>query len=83
MAESEVARLLESIRLSYEAASLALHGPAMLGRHEFITKKMEQMHYHHQKLQAVLGEEAANQLVAKTLDAIEEKPDEERSEGDH
>ena len=28
---SEVARLLESIRLSYESAYLAMHGPAIVG----------------------------------------------------
>jgi hypothetical protein len=39
---------------------------------------MEHMQHDHQKLQAILGEEAANKLVAETLDnvVIEEKPDE-------
>ena len=65
---SEVARLLESIRLSYESAYLALHGTAMAGKHEFITKKMENMQHDHAKLQTIVGEQEAGNLVAETLD---------------
>ena len=68
---SEVARLLEAIRLSYEAANLALQGPAMVGRHEFITKRMENMQQAHAELQTIVGEGEAIKLVAKALDEIE------------
>jgi len=66
---SEVARLLESIRLSYESASLALHGTAMAAKHEFISRKMENMQQTHVELQALVGEQEAARLVAETLDA--------------
>ena len=68
---SEVARLLESIRLSYESANLALHGPAMVGKHEIITKKMENMQHNHEELQQIVGEQEANRLVADTLNDVE------------
>jgi len=38
---SEVAKLREDIRLSYEAAQRALNDPAMVGRHDFIQKREE------------------------------------------
>jgi hypothetical protein len=66
--KSEVARLLENIRLSYESAHLALHGPAIVGRHEIITRKMENMQHDHAKLQTIVGEQEAGKLVAETLD---------------
>lgn len=69
---SEVARLLEGIRLSYEAAHMALHGPAIVGRHEIITKKMEHMQQDHEKLQTIVGAREAIKLVAETLENVEE-----------
>ena len=71
--ESEVARLLESIRRSYEAAQLALHGPAMVGSHEFITKRMENMQQAHAELQTIVGENEAIKLVAETLETVSER----------
>ncbi|MFL5627694.1 MAG: hypothetical protein ACJ788_19115 [Ktedonobacteraceae bacterium] len=70
MTESEVARLLESIRLSYEAAHLALHGPAMVGMHEFISKRMENMQEAHAELQTIVGSQEAIKLVAETLENV-------------
>ncbi|QBD75202.1 hypothetical protein EPA93_04010 [Ktedonosporobacter rubrisoli] len=64
---SEVARLLENIRLSYESAYLAMHGPAIVGRHEIITRKMENMQKDQAQLQTIVGEQEANRLVAETL----------------
>lgn len=69
---SEVAGLLESIRLSYESAYLAMHGPAIVGRHEIITRKMENMQHDHAKLQTIVGEHKAMKLIADTLDSTEE-----------
>ncbi|MEO6891321.1 MAG: hypothetical protein ABI324_20235 [Ktedonobacteraceae bacterium] len=68
--QSEVVRLLESIRLSYESASLALHGPAMVGKHEFISRRMENMQESHVQLQALVGPDEAIQLIARTLENI-------------
>lgn len=66
---SEVARLRESIRLSYEAARRALNDPAFgSAKHEFITKRMEGIQHAHAALQTLVGEEAATRLVAETLE---------------
>ncbi len=73
MAYSEIAQLLESIRCSYEAASLALHGPAIVGRHEIITKRMEIMQHDNEKLQNIVGVDEAIKLVAQTLDSTSDK----------
>ena len=67
--KSEVARLREHIRLSYEAAQRALHDPAFGStKHEFITKRMETIQNAHAELQTLVGEEAAIKLVAETLE---------------
>lgn len=68
---SEVARLLESIRLSYESAYLAMHGTAIVSKHEFITKKMENMQEAHAELQTIVGEQEAIKLVVETLENVE------------
>jgi hypothetical protein len=67
--QSEVAKLLESITASYEAAHLALYAPAIVSKHEFITKRMEHIQEAHVALQGLLGSEQAGKLVATTLDA--------------
>ncbi len=69
--QSEVARLLESIKLSYESAYLALHGPAVVGKHEFITKRMENMQEAHIALQDIVGSDEAIKLVAQTLEDVQ------------
>jgi hypothetical protein len=70
--KSEVARLRESIRLSYEAAQSALYDPAIVAKHEFITKRMENMQQAHTQLQAILGVEEAIRLVVQTLENVQE-----------
>ena len=70
MSGSEVALLREAIRLEYEAAYLALHGPAIVGKHAIISKHMENMHASHVVLQTLVGEHEAIRLVAETLDAV-------------
>lgn len=70
--KSEVARLLEQIKLSYEAANLALNGPAMVGKHQFITKRAENIQQAHEKLQTIVGEDEAIKLVAETLDKMKD-----------
>ena len=71
MSVSEVARLREAIRLEYEAAYLALHGTAIVGKHEIISKHMENMQASHAILQKLVGEQEAIRLVAETLDGVQ------------
>jgi hypothetical protein len=68
---SEVARLLESIRLSYESAYFAMHGTAIVSQHEFITTRMENMQKAHAQLQTIVGEQEAAKLLADTLEHAE------------
>lgn len=70
--KSEVARLLEEIRLSYEAAHRALNAPAITARHDFITKRMERMHTVHMQLQGLVGKDEAIKLIAETLEQAQE-----------
>ncbi len=70
--KSEVANLLESIRLSYEAAHRALYAPSITAPHEFITERMEHMHNAHSQLKTLVGEHEAMRLFNQTLDAIGE-----------
>ena len=70
--KSEVARLRESIRLSYEAAQCALYDPAMVGKHEFITKRMENMQQAHAQLQTIVGADEATRLLVQTLENVQE-----------
>jgi hypothetical protein len=65
---SEVARLRQTIEEEYMAAQRALHAPAMVGSHAFITAHMENIQRAHVQLQTLLGEEAATRLVAETLE---------------
>lgn len=66
---SEVARIREHIRLSYEAAQRALNDPAFgASKHEFITKRMENIQNAHAALQTLVGEQEAIKLVAETLE---------------
>lgn len=67
---SEVARLLESIRLSYESAYLAMHGSAIVSKHEFITKRVENIQEAYTQLQTIVGEQEAAKLVVETLENV-------------
>jgi hypothetical protein len=69
---SQVAQLRQRIEEEYTAAQRALHAPAMVAKHEFITKRMEGMQQAHEELQAIVGEEEAIKLVAATLENIPE-----------
>ncbi len=69
---SEVAKLRQRIEEEYIAAQRALHAPAMVGKHEFITARMEGMQQAHLELQIILGETEAIKLVAATLNNMQE-----------
>lgn len=77
---SEVARILESIRLNYESAHLALHGPAIVGRHEIISRKMENMQRAHEELQTIVGDDAIRLIAEALIDVPEEKSWMERNQ---
>jgi len=62
--KSEVARLMRSIELEYEAAQRGLHGLAIgTAKHEFITTKMERMGALHQELALLVGTTQASALL--------------------
>jgi hypothetical protein len=65
---SEVAKLREHIRLSYEAAQRAMNDPAMVGSHDFITARMENMQQAHTSLIGLVGEDEAMKIVAQTIE---------------
>jgi hypothetical protein len=68
---SEVARLREQIRLEYEAAYLALHGPAIVATHEIINRHMENMQKAHTTLQTIVGIDEAIKIVAETIEEVQ------------
>ncbi len=68
---SEIARLRQRIAEEYEAAMRGLSGLAYgTATHEFITKRMEQMHTYHETLQRLVGEQEATRILAETLEAV-------------
>ena len=81
MGESEVARLLEAIRLSYEAAERALTAPAITAPHAFITKHMENLAGYHEELISHVGKEKAIEFVAKVTLFREGSNDEASTRG--
>jgi len=71
MTQSEVTRLLEDIRLSYQAAQRGLSGLAEgVSKHEFITKKMENIEEKRVALIGIVGSERAHDLFTQALDAV-------------
>lgn len=71
VSQSEVALLRQRIEAEYTAAQRALHAPAMVAKHEFITKRMEGIQQAHEQLQTMVGQEAATKLVLAILDSCE------------
>ena len=64
MAGSEVARLLQKIREEEEAAQRGLSGYAIVSKHEFITKHMENVGVCVHTLAKIVGsEDAAMDLI--------------------
>ena len=60
---SEITRIREQIALEYEAAQRALYSPAMVARHDFINKRMENVGELHEKLSRHIGMEEATKTV--------------------
>ena len=60
---SEIARIREQISLEYKAAQRGLYSPAMVVRHDFINKRMENVGELHEKLSRHIGMEEAIKTV--------------------
>jgi hypothetical protein len=68
---SEVARLRQRIAQEYEAATRGLTGLAFgTAKHEFITRRMEQIGACHETLKQLVGEQEATRMLAETLEAL-------------
>ncbi len=68
---SEIAGLRQRIAEEYEAAMRGLTGLASgSARHQFITRRIEQMHTYHETLQRLVGEQEATRMLAETLEAV-------------
>ena len=68
---SEIARLRQRITEEYEAAMRGLSGFASgSARHQFITRRMEQIGTYHETLQHLVGEQEATRIMAETLEAL-------------
>lgn len=66
---SEVARLMEQIRLEYEAAQRGLTGLASgTARHDFINKKLENIEHCHEVLQMLVGKQEAVKMLAEVFE---------------
>ena len=68
---SEIARLRQRIAEEYEAAMRGLNGFAYgSAKHQFITRRMEQIGACHETLQHLVGEQEATRMLAETLEAL-------------
>jgi hypothetical protein len=64
-----VARLMRQIELEYEAAQRSMYGfAAGIGKHEFITARMENMGRCHEQLITLVGEREATKALAQALE---------------
>ena len=66
---SEVARLLNQIRLEQESAVRGLHGFAETARHEIISRKLENIGRHQERLVQLIGD-AAIPLIIEQIDTV-------------
>ncbi len=60
---SEVARLMRQIELETQAAQLAMHGFAIVAKHQFITHRYDAIGKCQDELQALVGEQQASALM--------------------
>ncbi len=68
MAQSEVAQILKQIEQEYQASKRGLEGLASgSARHDFISKKTENIGKHHDHLTELVGPEQAIALIANTI----------------
>jgi hypothetical protein len=65
---SEVAQMLQQIEQEYQASKLGLEGLSSgNARHDFISKKTENIGKHHEHLSQLVGPEEAIALIATTI----------------
>ena len=74
MAESDVARIREQIRLEYEAANRIFTDFAPTARHEFITKRQENIEGYYQELKKIMTPEEALGLIIQVSNSISSVP---------
>jgi len=68
MAQSDVAQILKQIEQEYQASKRGLEGLASgSARHDFISKKTENIGKHHDHLTELVGPEQAIALIANTI----------------
>jgi hypothetical protein len=66
---SEVARLREQIAQEHQAAEWAVTGLASgTAKHLFITRRMERIGDHQQRLASLIGEQASMQIVCSIFE---------------
>jgi hypothetical protein len=71
---TEIMRVMEQIELSYQAAQRAFTSPAIMAKHEFIQRRMEEIEIGREKIAALVGDELkSTDLVVKRLAEIEEQ----------
>jgi len=71
MSGSEVARLLQEIELTYQAAKNGMEGLAAgTARHDFITAKMERLDQHRETLTQIVGADQAMTLLTQVLGSM-------------
>jgi len=69
---SEVARLKKQIEMECEAMKLAMTGFRMAASHDIINHRYDQLGTHYERLEELIGEQAAFQVVIGALNiAIE------------
>jgi len=67
--KSEVAHLMRQIELEYEAAQRGLYGfAAGVGKHQFITARMENIGRYHEQMIELVGEQEAVKALAQALE---------------
>ena len=68
MAQSDVAQILKQIEQEYQASKRGLEGLASgSARHDFISKKTENIGKYHDHLTELVGPEQAIALIANTI----------------
>jgi hypothetical protein len=71
MSESEVARLLKEIELTYQAAKNGLEGLAAgTARHEFITAKMASLDKYREALTEFVGADQAMEMLVQVIENV-------------
>ena len=63
MSQSEIARIREQIALEYQSAQFVFSGFTATAKHEFLTKRQENLASHFEQLQQHMTPEEAMQIL--------------------